>query len=61
MKGIKNMKHYVFDYIAENKDTKLVGVDASSKKDAIKKAQEKIGPDCYLIKNSIISYSCINK
>lgn len=61
MKGIKNMKHYVFDYIAENKDTKLVGVDASSKKDAIKKAQEKIGPDFKLIKNSIISYSCINK
>ena len=55
------MKHYVFDYIAENKDTKLVGVDASSKKDAIKKAQEKIGSDCKLIKNSIISYSCINK
>ena len=55
------MKHYVFDYIAENKDTKLVGVDALSKKDAIKKAQEKIGPDFKLIKNSIISYSCINK
>ncbi len=55
------MKHYVFDYIAQNKDIKLVGVDASSKKDAIKKAQEKIGPDCRLIKNSIISYSCINK
>jgi hypothetical protein len=58
---MKNMKHYVFDYIAQNKDTKLVGVGAFSKKDAIKKAQEKIGSDCKLIKNSIISYSCINK
>ena len=53
------MKRYIFEYRNKNYEPKIVGVDATGKKDACKKAQQKIGKECYLVKHSIKSYGCI--
>jgi hypothetical protein len=54
-----DMKRYIFEYRNKNYEPKIVGVDATGKKDACKKAQQKIGKECYLVKHSIKSYACI--
>lgn len=52
------MKRYIFEYRNEKYEPKIVGVDADGKKDAYKKAQKKIGSNCYLVKHSIMACDC---
>lgn len=55
------MKYYIFEYRNEKYEPKIVGVEADGKKDAYKKANAKIGKNCYLVEHSIKSTDCALK